>query len=338
MKFFASKKQVKIKLDYNNFYVYEIDSKGRLVNENYKSYNGDEFLYILKKINWATDVVINKISRMNGVRFKDIGFAGMKDKRATTYQLISSKVKLIKFPKGAELIEAGVGERIKMGDLYGNRFEIVCDCTEELKQGLSETQGKFLNYFGIQRFGKQNINLKVGLALLKGKYSEALDYYLYTQREDKDFREKREFPKYTKHERIIINYRAKYDDIRVWKLLPRNFSLMFIHSVQSFIFNKEVDMRYDQNDLVESTNLIGWSLTPNKYQKEIMDELEIDANMFKMKELKFLNAKGSQRFIFEQLIEPKIQDKKISFSLKSGSYATVAIDQLLGYNYLNPSL
>lgn len=335
MRFFTSRKYANPKLDWDNFTVYEISMDGKVVDDEYtKEGSGEYWIYVMKKINWSTDMAISRIAAMNGIRFRDIGFAGMKDKRATTYQLISSKVRLEKAPKDIELREVGKGEWIKMGDLLGNRFRICGDWVKAVAEGIEESNGKFLNYFGIQRFGSRMINVKVGIELLKGNFDKALDVYLYEKREDSDFREKGMFPEYMKHERMIMNLKTKYQSNEIWKRLPRNISLIFIHSVQSYIFNKELDMRYDANDLTDTSNLVGWNLELNKYQKEIMDELGITKDMFKMKSLPFLNAKGKSRKIIEYVKDIAISEC-IYFSLPSGSYATIVIDQMLGYNYLN---
>ncbi len=335
MRFFTSKKIANPRLDWDNFTVYEIDKTGKIVDENYVNDGfGDNVIYVMKKVNWATDMLIDKLAKMNNLRFRDIGFAGMKDKRATTYQLISSKIKLNKIPKDVYLKEVGYGKRIQIGDLSGNRFKICGDWIDKILKGIEESSGKFLNYFGIQRFGKDMINVKVGIELLKGNLDKALDVYLYEKREDEEFRNKGEFPKYMKHERMILSLRNRYLPEGVWKRLPRNISLMFIHSVQSYIFNKELDMRYDCQDIIDKTTIIGWDVEPNKYQKELMDSLEINKDMFKMKTLPYLNAKGTTRNIIEY-IKDLSSSNCIEFSLTSGSYATIAIDQMLGYNYLN---
>ncbi|MEM0471156.1 MAG: tRNA pseudouridine(13) synthase TruD [Candidatus Anstonellales archaeon] len=336
MRFFTHKKSVSFRLDVDTFYVYEIDSRGIIVDDNYKiSDPGDHNIYILKKSNWATDNAIMEIAKNNNLRFRDIGFAGMKDKRATTYQRISSQKPLTIKLKDISLILAGKGSRISMGDLWGNMFRVYTGAdTAKIAQGIRDTSGKFMNYFGSQRFGRNGINLRVGIALLQGRMSEALDLYLYEPREGSDIRQN-EFPKYLKHERMISQLRSKYDDIRVWKMLPRNFSLMFIHSVQSYIFNQELDIRIDMNDYADKLNLVGWDTELNKYERDILDGLNIEQEMFRMKNLRFLNARGSTRSMFVTPKDLNIYDSYIEFSLPSGSYATVFLDQMVGDMYLN---
>lgn len=340
MRFYTPKREVKFSLDTDTFYVYEIDNEGVVVDNTYRSREqGEHYVYVLIKRNWATDMAINRIARMNRIRYRDIGFAGMKDKRATTYQLISSKNPLSSVPKDIEIIPAGSGRRLKMGDLSGNRFRVVIgEDLEKVWRGIQETEGRFLNYFGIQRFGRDGINVKVGLELLRGKFSEALDLYLYHKRENTAVREQGEFPSYLKHERMIIEMRSRYDDKTVWRRIPRNISLLFIHSVQSYIFNVEIDMRFDRADIVDDTCLVGWNTELNTYQKEILSMLNIDREMFRMKILPWLNAKGGKRDIIRYARDIKWNDTDIEFSLDAGSYATVFLDQMVGYNYLNRSI
>ena len=51
--------------------------------------NGDYCYYTLRKINRDSFSVFNELSTIFNVRSKDIGFAGVKDKRAVTEQFIS---------------------------------------------------------------------------------------------------------------------------------------------------------------------------------------------------------------------------------------------------------
>ncbi|MCS7122548.1 MAG: tRNA pseudouridine(13) synthase TruD [Candidatus Micrarchaeota archaeon] len=339
MRFYTSKREVRFSLDTDTFYVYEIDRDGVVVDSLYQSRRtGEHFVYVLIKRNWATDVAISRIAEMNNLRYRDIGFAGMKDKRATTYQLISSKSKLTSTPKDIELIPVGSGERLRMGDLSGNMFRVIAgQDLESIRKGIDDTGGRFLNYFGSQRFGKGGVNVLVGLELLRGRLSDALDIYLYYKRENSDLRETGQFPRYLKHERMILDMRKKYDDRRVWARIPRNISLMFIHSVQSYIFNMELDMRFDNSDIIDTTNLVGWSTELNPYQREILDMLNIQKEMFRMEILPSLNAKGGTRKILAHAERIRYDHSSIEFSLDSGSYATVFLDQMVGYSYLNQS-
>ena len=99
----------------------------------------------------------------------EIGYAGLKDKNATTIQYISipkryyKKVKRLKHPK-IEILKSFLHNRpIKMGDLQGNRFTIkLQNFPKSKKDELEKTLSLIAkigmpNYFGYQRFGKDGL-------------------------------------------------------------------------------------------------------------------------------------------------------------------------------------
>ena len=74
---------------------------------------------------------------------------------------------------------------IKLGDLDGNRFELVIRNVERVTREALETvmnsvkERGFINYFGTQRFGTQGIPTHdIGRELIMGRYSEAVDMIL----------------------------------------------------------------------------------------------------------------------------------------------------------------
>ena len=100
-----------------------------------KKDNGDYTIATVTARNWETNRLVRLMSRSMGVSRDRIGFAGTKDKRAVTTQLMSfygtpdmvDKIDL----KDVEIKDVYRGARgIGIGDLIGNDFEItVKDCT-----------------------------------------------------------------------------------------------------------------------------------------------------------------------------------------------------------------
>ena len=130
--------------------------------------NGDFAIATVVSRNWETNRLVRILARSIGMSRERIGFAGTKDKRAVTTQLMSfkcptedlSKVDL----KDVEIRDVYRGSRaIQIGDLIGNEFEItVKDCTmdaaripEIVEEDISVIKkvGGFTNYFGVQSFG-----------------------------------------------------------------------------------------------------------------------------------------------------------------------------------------
>jgi tRNA pseudouridine13 synthase len=122
----------------------------------------------IKKTDLSTWQLIEHISRVLEIDQNKIGYAGLKDKNATTTQYISIPMnksrdfKLIQ-NRNIKILETFQSDRkIKIGDLKGNRFKIVLKniLSEELPvfyQALATIQKHGIpNYFGYQRFGIEN--------------------------------------------------------------------------------------------------------------------------------------------------------------------------------------
>jgi tRNA pseudouridine13 synthase len=132
------------------------------------SNKGNFFIMKIKKTDLSTWQLIEHISRVLEIDQNKIGYAGLKDKNATTTQHISIPMnksrdfKLIQ-NRNIKILETFQSDRkIKIGDLKGNRFKIVLKniLSEELPvfyQALATIQKHGIpNYFGYQRFGIEN--------------------------------------------------------------------------------------------------------------------------------------------------------------------------------------
>lgn len=126
-----------------------------------------------------TDFVAGQLARATGCHRRDIGYAGLKDRRAVTRQWFS-------LPASADVDEAIAGfnmegvdildkrlhtRKLKRGTLDGNRFALILreytgdiDVTEKRLETI-RTRG-VPNYFGPQRFGHGGSNVSRGFRLL----------------------------------------------------------------------------------------------------------------------------------------------------------------------------
>lgn len=264
----------KIKYKPEDFIVEEIISKSIFKKQ-------DCLIYKLTKRKWDTMVVIKEIAKRIGIHYKDIGFAGTKDRHAVTTQYISicggnlkelrEKVDSLEI-QDVKLEFVGYGKKLKLGSLLGNKFTIVVrdldvpldEVFERTKQILGEIKagGGFPNYFGYQRFGeKRVVNHEIGKLLLKGKFEEAAVKFLGEHSGDmlgdearKAFLESgdvdkalEEFPKFLRYERAML---YKFKETKSWKkafaVLPRPIVKIFIHSYQSYLFNKALSRRIEE--------------------------------------------------------------------------------------------
>lgn len=156
--------------------------------------NGDFTIATVTSRNWETNRLVRIMARSIGMSRERIGFAGTKDKRAVTTQLMSfkcppedlSKVDL----KDVEIKDAYRGARaIQIGDLLGNDFTItVRDCTMDMASvrevvaediALIRKTGGYPNYFGVQRFGVvRPVTHLVGERLVRGDIEGAVRTYI----------------------------------------------------------------------------------------------------------------------------------------------------------------
>ena len=123
----------------------------------------------IKKLDISTFKLISIISKATNLKYRDIGYAGLKDKNATTIQYISipkiyerdiiSNLTTQKI----EILEKSYSRfPIKIGQLKGNRFTIVLNrVTPKANLKIREVaqeihKGGMPNYYGYQRFGEDN--------------------------------------------------------------------------------------------------------------------------------------------------------------------------------------
>lgn len=155
--------------------------------------------FVLYKENIDTMEAIKKLSSMLKVKPEMFSFAGAKDKRAKTTQLVSvpevAPQRLHNVTKDNWAIKVGNfcfhHKPLKLGQFYGNRYKLVL-------RKISAINGKtkisdevvniavenlkshgFINYYGLHRFGTSHIsNCDMGKSLLQGKVSDVLNLIL----------------------------------------------------------------------------------------------------------------------------------------------------------------
>ena len=129
---------------------------------------GNFLILKIKKQSLSTWELISIISETLDIEEHLIGYAGLKDKNATTTQYISipaNKSKEYKLLNSKNIKVLGTfkhDKKLKIGDLTGNRFKITLkdvssDILPQVYQTLSQIQKHGIpNYFGFQRFGKES--------------------------------------------------------------------------------------------------------------------------------------------------------------------------------------
>ena len=127
--------------------------------------DGQHYYYKLTKNNLNTEDALQFLAKEFKLSRRDIGYAGKKDKLAITTQWISLPQKIEDFEKEGSLKLVYQGKhsnKLRMGHLKGNHFEIKVSIEEEINWDLIHERKNFIlengfpNYFGEQRYGKNN--------------------------------------------------------------------------------------------------------------------------------------------------------------------------------------
>ena len=146
----------------------------------YEASGSGEHLYLtVEKKGRTTQEVAKELARALGVRERDVGVAGQKDKRGVTVQRMSIATptppeQALKLSGAGFRVVAAArhGNKLRPGHLRGNRFRIVVrgvvpdglSRAEAVCARLRETGAA--NLFGPQRFGKYGDNAELGRAIL----------------------------------------------------------------------------------------------------------------------------------------------------------------------------
>ena len=258
----------RLKSEAADFVVREISSRPE------PSGDGQFAIADVTSTNWETNRLVRLLSRSIGMSRERIGFAGTKDKRAVTTQLMSfqcpaehlSRVDL----KDVDISNVYRARRgIQIGDLVGNAFDItVKECASidpdnisSISSEISSTGG-FPNYFGVQRFGAARpITHIVGERIVRGDLEGAVYAYLSQPSEFEmgEITEARKLlrddlsaavavmPKTMSFEKIMAEHLIKRpgDYAGAILCLPSNLQMMFVHAYQSYLFNLMLSRRME---------------------------------------------------------------------------------------------
>ena len=237
------------------------------------SENGKYTIFKVTARNWETNRLVRLLSREMGISRERIGFAGTKDKRAVTSQLMSvdappSILDNVSLQDVAISDAYTARRKIQIGDLIGNEFRIrASNITKPMDEvgGICEavcseikSTGGFPNYFGVQRFGVMRpITHKVGELIVRGDLEGAVRCYITEPAGplslDEDAAKARKMlaeaddwsgmekyiPDSMSFEKSLVAYLR--DNPGNWAgaiaSLPTNLQMMFVHAYQSYLFN-----------------------------------------------------------------------------------------------------
>lgn len=251
--------------------------------------------------NWETNTLVRELSKRLHISRQRISFAGTKDKRGCSNQLMSfynissdtlSTVRI----KDVAIKNIYRSEKpIKIGDLYGNIFRIIIrnidtnvksNHIENIAVHL-ENLGGFPNFYGVQRFGIiRPITHIVGKHIINGDFEKAVMTYIahpikgeneetyqlrYELEKSHDFSKAlKSYPSFLNFEKAILNKLVKNpeDFVGALKELPKNLLTMFINAYQSYLFNRILSKRI-RNNIPLNKAIIGDIILP--VRKNVID-------------------------------------------------------------------
>jgi tRNA pseudouridine13 synthase len=146
---------------------------------------GEHTYLWIEKQNLTTLDAVNRLARVLGVGDRDVGYAGMKDRHATTRQWLSFQGVDPAHAQAASVDGIRIlsatrhKNKLRVGHLQGNRFEVLLSDLADgeftaIEAALKVFASKGIaNRYGHQRFGAAGDNLAVGLAVLRGTRRES---------------------------------------------------------------------------------------------------------------------------------------------------------------------
>lgn len=329
--FFNEHKTLKFlfKQSKEDFFVEEINStrfKGK----------GNFLILKIKKEDMTTFSLINLLSKILGVPTNMIGYAGLKDKNATTIQYISIPKNRQKdleklSAKRVEILGSWLhNEKLSIGDLDGNKFSINLKKVTYKDMAILEKKIEEIkengipNYFGYQRFGKDDSN-----------FEKSKDV-IYGERLIKD----------KKMEKIMVSaYQSSFFNewlkFRVEDAISKKLSkievidgdvMMDISSKKTFSSKNLEQIKADY----EKKLLVPTGLLPGRnVYRAFAKAREIEEKFDDL----YVYFKGDRRaaWIYPQELQynynKETSELNISFFLPKGSYATVLIENLANKNF-----
>lgn len=326
----------RIKQIAEDFKVQEIKNDLTLTEKGQYSYA------VLEKRGLTSLEAVEKLAKRLYIDKERIGIAGNKDKRAITRQYLSvfnvDKERLESVSHPDMKIEfLGYGDnRINLGELEGNKFEIV------IRNLDAKVEGHFdymINYFDDQRFGASLNTHIVGKALIQKKFDEAC---------------------------ALIGLKPIGNDfIGELRTQHKHLLKMYVYAYQSYLWNRAVcellkkrgeyfGIDYALGTLIASKNIIEGLAIPlisfdsvlSGEVKEIYDALlkeeGVSYSDFIIREMPEVVGETVYRDVFvdvknfkileysKDLLNPSKFKETISFELPKGSYATMLVKLMFG--------
>ncbi len=208
------------------------------------SREGNHTYFAIRKRNLSTLEAINQIARALHVNPRNFGYAGLKDKRAITTQVLSvegippEQVLKLELPKFEILWAERHAHKLRVGHLRGNRFQITLRDVSQTALPIVQKEMERLekegvpNRFGAQRFGNKYDSHLIGKALIKKEWEEALEYVLSD--------ETAQFGKLAKR---IKQEKEQNSLEKAVTSIPHRLRKLYLSAYQAYLFNAILEKR-----------------------------------------------------------------------------------------------
>ncbi|MEA1954375.1 MAG: tRNA pseudouridine(13) synthase TruD [Campylobacterota bacterium] len=317
---------------------------------------GNYLILKIKKTDMSTWKLITVLAKATGLQERDIGYAGLKDKNATTIQYVSLPKKYEKeLNKNLTTDKIEILERtynkapIKIGHLKGNYFSIVLHNINDKDAKFFTTTAKKMqvagipNYYGYQRFGEDSHSFLQGKEIahsgkrLKGSKEKLLvsayQSYLYNKWLSSRVKLSTIIAKY-KVDEAAKKLQYPVELVKVLTKQPQFFKIFLGDIIMPYPFGKidyvkdmtQSAKTFEQKKIAPTGLLCGANAPRAKsdafHLEEAYDDTELSA------------LKGDRRFawIWPKEVETSYtyDTKKLTveFYLPKGSYATTFLEEI----------
>lgn len=298
--------------------------------------DGEHLWLWIEKRGINSDDLARQLARLSGVRRGDVGYAGLKDRHAVTRQWFSIQLPKVELAVAVQWQESGwrvlraakARRKIRRGSLHGNRFIITLRAIQgdmpALEARLAQIAARGVpNYFGAQRFGRDNIaraeamargELRVPERHLRGIYLSSLRSALFN----------------------AVLARRVHDE--TWdRALPGE--ALNLNGSRSFFVVDDIDdtiiKRLAQGDIHPTGPLWGRGDPPSRgaalaLESSVMEDCPeiwrkscVDANMEQERRQLRLSAR---QWAWQWTDDNSL---RLEFSLPAGAYATVVVREIV---------
>ncbi|NOX75353.1 MAG: tRNA pseudouridine(13) synthase TruD [Gammaproteobacteria bacterium] len=302
---------------------------------------GEHLMIHVCKRNQNTADVAQKLARHAGVKVRDIGYAGLKDRNAVTTQWFSVWLPGKPDPDWSALenddLKILKGQRhsrkLQRGALRANHFVIVLRDVEfmpqsnraALEQRLSIISEQGVpNYFGEQRFGRAGKNLTDATAMFGGRrvkdrhrrglYLSAARSFLFNE---------------------VVAERVRKTN---WNMLLPGEVLLLAGSRSYFVaelLNAEIEARFSADDVLPSGPLWGRGELPARLEAQSLESTVLAEQSIYREGLEQAGLKQERRALrlsienFQWRWLPEGQHLQLTFGLPTGCYATAVLRELV---------